>query len=76
MVPYLIIFTCYRVPATAMNGLTLYASGGLKRIGLEDRLRKRWPGMWLWKRKNVRAAIQCVVDERGDPMAVFETFQV
>jgi len=27
---------------------------------------------WLWKPENVSAAIRYVVDEQGEPMAVFE----
>ena len=43
---------------------------------LDEPSRKRWARhgrtRWLWKRENVPGAIQYVVDEQGDPMAVFE----
>ena len=45
-------------------------------MGLDGPARKRWvrhgSTRWLWKRENVSAAIRYVVDEQGDPMAVFE----
>ena len=59
-----------------MNDLKAYASRCLNRKGLDEPARKRWARhgstRWLWKRENVSAAIRYVVDEQGDPRAVFE----
>ena len=63
-------------PERVMNDLKSYASRCLNRMGLDEPARKRWARhgstQWLWKRENVSAAIRYVVDEQGDPMAVFE----
>ncbi|MEK7403705.1 MAG: transposase [Acidobacteriota bacterium] len=67
-------------PERVMNDLKSYASRCLNRMGLDEPSRKRWAQRaprhgstrWLWKRENVSAAIRYVVDEQGDPMAVFE----
>jgi hypothetical protein len=59
-----------------MNDLKSYASRCLNRMGLDEPTRKRWARhgstRWLGKREDVSAAIRYVVDEQGDPMAVFE----
>ena len=66
-------------PERVVNDLKAYASGCLNRIGMDGPTRKRWARhgstRWLWKRENVSAAIRYVVDEQGDPMAVFETIE-
>jgi len=63
-------------PARVMNDLKSYASRCPNRIGLDEPTRKRWARhgstRWLWKRENASAAIRYMVDEQGDPMAVFE----
>jgi REP element-mobilizing transposase RayT len=63
-------------PERAMNDLKSYASRCLNRLALDIPDRKRWARhgstRWLWKPVNVSAAIRYVVDEQGDPMAVFE----
>ncbi len=63
-------------PDRVMNDLNSHASRCLNRMGLDEPSRKRWARhgstRWLWKRENVSAAIRYVVDEQGDPMAVFE----
>ena len=67
-------------PERVMNDLKSYASRYLNRTGLETSARKRWARhgstRWLWKRENVSAAIRYVVDEQGDPMAVFERIEL
>ncbi len=67
-------------PERVMNDLKSYASRYLNRTGLETPARKRWARhgstRWLWKRENVSAAIRYVVDEQGDPMAVFEKIEL
>jgi REP element-mobilizing transposase RayT len=63
-------------PERVMNDLKSYASRCLNRRGLDDSTRKRWARhgstRWLWKPENILAAIRYVVDQQGDPMAVFE----
>jgi REP element-mobilizing transposase RayT len=63
-------------PERIMNDLKSYASRCLNRMGLDQPARKRWARhgstRWLWKQENVSAAVRYVVDEQGEPMAVFE----
>ena len=58
-------------PERMMNDFKAYASRCLNRLNPEEGDRKRW-ARWLWKREQVSAALQYVVDEPGEPMAVFE----
>jgi REP element-mobilizing transposase RayT len=66
-------------PERVMNDLKSYASRCLNRMGLDESDRKRWARhgstRWLWKEEHVSAAIRYVVDEQGDPMAVFEAVE-
>jgi REP element-mobilizing transposase RayT len=54
-------------PERIMNDLKAYASRILNRMGLDDRVRKRWARhgstRWLWTPLHVSAAIQYVVAE-------------
>jgi len=63
-------------PERIMNDLKSYASRCLNDLKREEAQRKRWARhgrtRWLWNRENVLAAISYVVDEQGDPMAVYE----
>jgi REP element-mobilizing transposase RayT len=63
-------------PERVMNDLKSYASRCLNKLGLDDPDRKRWARhgstRWLWKRESVSAAIRYVVEQQGEPMAVFE----
>jgi REP element-mobilizing transposase RayT len=63
-------------PERMMNDLKSYASRFLNRMGLDQSARKRWARhgstRWLWKPDNVTAAIRYVIDQQGDPMALFE----
>jgi len=63
-------------PERVMNDFKAYASRGLKDTRLDPPDRKRWAHhgstRWLWKPKEVIAAIQYVVNEQGEPMSVFE----
>ena len=63
-------------PERIMNDLKSYASRCLNLRGLDEPARKRWARhgstRWLWQPKSVSAAVRYVVDEQGDPMAVFE----
>jgi len=66
-------------PERIMNDLKSYASRCLNRMGSDERTRKRWAKhgstRWLWKPTHVSAAIRYVVDEQGEPMAVFEAVE-
>jgi REP element-mobilizing transposase RayT len=66
-------------PERIMNDLKAYASRCLNRLGLDPPGRKRWARhgstRWLWKPQSVSAAIRYIVDEQGDPMAVFEAIE-
>jgi REP element-mobilizing transposase RayT len=63
-------------PERIMNDLKSYASRCLNRLGFDTPARKRWTRhgstRWLWTPQSLSAAIRCVVDEQGDPMALFE----
>jgi REP element-mobilizing transposase RayT len=63
-------------PERIMNDLKSYASRYLNQLGLDEPARKRWARhgstRWLWKPQSVAAAIRYVLEEQGDPMAVFE----
>ncbi len=62
-------------PEKIMNDFKSYASRNPCRLGFGDANRKRWARhgstRWLWKDKEVQDAIRYVVDEQGEPMAVF-----
>lgn len=63
-------------PERIINDLKAYASRRLNLTGRDQPGRKRWARhgstRWLWKPEHVSAAIRYVVDEQGQPMAVFE----
>lgn len=62
-------------PERVMNAFKSYASRRLNHRGRDAPNRKRWARhgstRWLWKDEDVRQAIQYVVEQQGDPMAVF-----
>lgn len=62
-------------PERIMNDLKSYASRYLNQLNLDEPNRKRWARhgstRWLWKEENVAAAIRYVIEEQGEPMAVF-----
>jgi len=62
-------------PELIMNAFKSYASRSLNRLEPDKPHRKRWARhgstRWLWRDENVRQAIQYVVEEQGEPMAVF-----
>jgi REP element-mobilizing transposase RayT len=62
-------------PEKVMNAFKSYASRGLNRLKPEKSDRKRWARhgstRWLWKDQDVADAIRYVVQEQGEPMAVF-----
>ena len=62
-------------PEKVMNDFKPYASRGLNRLGRHGSDRKPWARhgstRWLWKDQDVQDAIRYVVEEQGEPMAVF-----
>ncbi len=62
-------------PEKIMNDFKAYASRVLSRLGQDAPDRRRWARhgstRWLWKDEDVRNAIRYVVEEQGEPMAVF-----
>jgi hypothetical protein len=65
--------TYWRRPVCIMNNFKSYASRKLNSQGLDGPDRKRWArhGSRLWKDEDVFDAIRYVVEEQGEPMAVF-----
>lgn len=63
------------VPEKVMNAFKAYASRRLNRASDCEIARKRWSRhgstRWLWNDRDVRAAIQYLAEEQGEPMAVF-----
>jgi REP element-mobilizing transposase RayT len=63
-------------PERVMADLKAYSSRSLNRMGVDEPGQKRWTRhgstRWLWEPRSVSAAIQYVVSEQGDAMAVFE----
>jgi REP element-mobilizing transposase RayT len=62
-------------PEKIMNEFKSYASRELNRLDRDGADRKRWARhgstRWLWKDEDVRQALQYVVEEQGEPMALF-----
>ena len=62
-------------PEKVMNDFKSYASRALNRLERDGSSRKRWARhgstRWLWKDQDVQEAIRYVVEEQGEPMAVF-----
>ena len=62
-------------PEIVMKDFKAYASRGLNRLGRDGPDRKRWarPGstQWLWEDREVQEAVRYVVEEQGEPMALF-----
>jgi REP element-mobilizing transposase RayT len=62
-------------PELIMNSFKSYASRSLNRLEPGRPQRARWTRhgstLWLWKDENVHQAIKYVVEEQGEPMALF-----
>ncbi|MGA2325166.1 MAG: transposase [Bryobacteraceae bacterium] len=62
-------------PERVMNDFKSYASRALNRLGRDGPDRKRWARhgstRWLWRDQDVQEAIRYVVEEQGEPMALF-----
>ena len=66
-------------PERILNDLKSYASRCLNQKAADEPGRKRWARhgstRWLWKPEHVWAAIRYVVEEQGEPMAVFRAVE-
>ncbi len=62
-------------PEKVMHKFKAHASQRLNSLGRDEPDRKRWARhgstRWLWKDQDVREAIRYVVENQGEPMAVF-----
>ena len=62
-------------PERIMNEFKSYASRELNQLGSDGPDRKRWARhgstRWLGKDEDVRHALQYLIEEQGDPMALF-----
>jgi REP element-mobilizing transposase RayT len=62
-------------PEKVLSDLKRYASRALNHLAEDEPDRKRWSHhgstRWLWKDDDVREAMRYVVEEQGEPMAVF-----
>ena len=62
-------------PEKVMQAFKAYASRGLNRLGIDGPDRKRWARhgstRWLWKDEDLQQARQYVIEEQGEPMALF-----
>ncbi len=63
-------------PERAMNSLKAYSSQALNRFCLDEPERRSWARhgstRYLWTATDISAAIEHVISEQGEPMAVFE----
>src|SRR5208337_582469 len=71
-----VVVTSTESPERVMNDFKGYASRGLNEAGFENAERKSWTRHgstpYLWKPRDVEAAVHYVVHEQGEPMAVFD----
>ena len=62
-------------PEKVMNDFKAYASRALNWLDGSEPSRRRWARhgstRWPWKDQDVREAIRYVVEQQGEPMAVF-----
>jgi len=62
-------------PEKVMNEFKSYASRELNRLENDGPDRKRWARhgstRWLWKDEDLQQALQYVIEEQGEPMALF-----
>ncbi len=69
------VVAAFDVPERIMNDFKAYGTRALNRSRLDDRDAKRWTRHGstrrLWRERDVEAAIRYVIDEQGEPMAVF-----
>jgi len=71
-----LVVRAHAAPERVMNDCKAYASRNLNVIEAEPRDRKRWArhgsNKYLWRVEDVEAAIRYVVEEQGEPMAVYK----
>ena len=69
-----LVVSAEQPPEKILTEVKAYASRALSQGGCEDRSRKRWAHhgstRYLWQPQHVSAAIEYVVHEQGEPMAV------
>jgi REP element-mobilizing transposase RayT len=74
-----LIVSADEAPEKVMNDIKAYASRALNQTGREGQGRRRWARhgstRYLWKPEAVGAAIEYVIREQGEPMAVWENPQ-
>jgi len=62
-------------PEKVMNEFKSYASRELNRLDRDGSDRKRWARhggtRWLWNDEDLQKALHYVVEEQGEPMALF-----
>jgi REP element-mobilizing transposase RayT len=62
-------------PEKVMSSFKSYSSRALTKAGLETTDRRRWTRhgstRYLWNDEELRAAIRYVVQEQGEPMALY-----
>ena len=62
-------------PERIMSEFKSYASRELNQLGSDGPDRKRWARhgstRWLWKDEDVRQALRYVIEEQGEPLALF-----
>lgn len=71
-----VVTTANRPPESVMNAMKAYSSHALNEHGLDGPGRRRWARhgstRYLWTLDAAQAAIEYVVRQQGEPMAVFE----
>jgi REP element-mobilizing transposase RayT len=72
-----VVTTATCKPEQVMNTMRAYSSRALNEYALDGPGRRRWARhgstRYLWRGDAIQAAIQYVVREQGESMAVFET---
>lgn len=70
-----VILECEVSPEKAINDFKAHASRALNGLQRDGSGRRRWARhgstRWLWKDQDVREAIRYVIEEQGEPMALF-----
>ncbi len=71
-----VVTTAHCKPEQVMSALKAYSSRALNQYALDGPDRRRWARhgstRYLWTADSVRTAIQYVIREQGEPMALFE----
>jgi hypothetical protein len=71
------VISAEAAPEPILNAIKGYATRGLNKTHPEDRTRTRWSRHgstpYLWEPADVNAAIEYVLYEQGEPMAVYKS---